>query len=246
MSTTRLLYPKLTPRSVTRIDRLPASASFATACRMSWGAMNCPFLMFTTLPVRAAATSRSVCRDRNAGICSTSATAATIAACAGSWMSVRIGRPVRTFTSSSAARPASSPGPRKERPDVRLALSNEALKITGTWHRAAISLMAIAMLSTCAGLSMTQGPAITASGDPPPIDSGPTRTGGVAAAGVEEGWSTDLPPGGGYAHRGQSAGLVPERRADEAGKQRMRPQRPRLEFGMELHRDEPGMVRHLC
>ena len=34
---------------------------------MSSGARNWPFLMLTTLPVRAAATIRSVWRDRNAG-----------------------------------------------------------------------------------------------------------------------------------------------------------------------------------
>jgi len=34
--------------------------------------MNCPFLRFTILPVLAAATTKSVCLTRKAGICKTS------------------------------------------------------------------------------------------------------------------------------------------------------------------------------
>ena len=62
------------------------------------------------------------------------------------------------------------PGPRNERTDVRLALSNDALKMTGTPHRAAMSRMARARPRACAGLSMTQGPAMRSRGRPPPID----------------------------------------------------------------------------
>jgi hypothetical protein len=65
-----------------------------------------------------------------------------------------------------------------------VALSNDALKTTGTPHRSAISLMASAMLSTWAGLSITHGPAMKASGAPPPIVSSPTRTGATDGAGV--------------------------------------------------------------
>ena len=50
---------------------------------MSQGARNCPFLTLTTLPVAAAASSRSVCRHRKAGICSTSTACATSAHCDG-------------------------------------------------------------------------------------------------------------------------------------------------------------------
>ena len=42
---------------------------------MSSGARNWPFLMFTGLPARATAWMKSVCRHRNAGVCSTSTTA---------------------------------------------------------------------------------------------------------------------------------------------------------------------------
>jgi len=45
-------------------------------------------------------------------------------------------------------------------------------------------LIASAMFRTWAGLSMTQGPAMKASGAPPPIVSGPTRTGATGGAGV--------------------------------------------------------------
>ncbi len=46
---------------------------------MSHGARNCPFLTLTGLPVSAAAASRSVCRQRKAGICRTSTHSATAA-----------------------------------------------------------------------------------------------------------------------------------------------------------------------
>ena len=46
----------------------PDSMSLATTLLMSHGAMNCPFFTLTGRPVAAAASSRSVCRARNAGI----------------------------------------------------------------------------------------------------------------------------------------------------------------------------------
>ena len=54
--------------------RLPVEAAFSITPFMSQGAMNWPFLTFTTLPVRAASSTRSVWRQRKAGIWSTSAT----------------------------------------------------------------------------------------------------------------------------------------------------------------------------
>ncbi len=50
MSTTRLWYPKLTPRSVTMTRVLPAVTTLSIAWRMSAGARNWPFLMLTTRP----------------------------------------------------------------------------------------------------------------------------------------------------------------------------------------------------
>src|SRR5256886_7898724 len=68
MSTTRLLYPKLVPRSVRRIASFPFDRILSTTFFMSRGATNCPFLTLTGLPVAAAASSRSVWRQRKAGI----------------------------------------------------------------------------------------------------------------------------------------------------------------------------------
>ncbi len=45
--------------------------------------MNWPFFTFTARPVSAAATNRSVCRAKKAGICSSEQTSPTLAACSG-------------------------------------------------------------------------------------------------------------------------------------------------------------------
>ena len=79
-STTRSVYPKVVPRSVSITFGLPASTTFCAAKRIASGARNCPFLMFTIRPVCAAAISRSVCRQRKAGICNTSTNSAAKAA----------------------------------------------------------------------------------------------------------------------------------------------------------------------
>jgi hypothetical protein len=55
---------------------VPAASSLPTTWAMSQGARNCPFFTLTARPVSAAATSRSVCRQRKAGICSTSTASA--------------------------------------------------------------------------------------------------------------------------------------------------------------------------
>ena len=60
---------------------------------MSQGARNCPFLTLTGRPVSAAATRRSVWRQRKAGICSASTASATGAHWPLSWTSVMTGRP---------------------------------------------------------------------------------------------------------------------------------------------------------
>jgi hypothetical protein len=56
--------------------RVPRVGIFWTTFVMSHGARNWPFLTFTVLPVSPAATSRSVWRDKKAGICSTSTASA--------------------------------------------------------------------------------------------------------------------------------------------------------------------------
>ena len=90
------------------------------------GLRNCGFLL-TMRWVLASATTRSVCRARKAGSCSTSTTSATGAACQGSCTSVMTGTPNAFLTASKIFRPSSSPGPRYEWIEERLALSNEAL-----------------------------------------------------------------------------------------------------------------------
>ncbi len=57
-------------------ERVPSERILSTTFFMSAAARNCPFLTLTGLPVCATATMRSVCRQRNAGICITSRTSA--------------------------------------------------------------------------------------------------------------------------------------------------------------------------
>src|SRR3954463_364430 len=91
-------------------------------------------------------------------------------------MSVRIGTPTASFTRPRTRTPSPRPGPRNEVSEVRFALSYEALKMYGTPHRAAISLIARARSIAWVSLSMTQGPAMRTSGRPPPMVIGPTVT----------------------------------------------------------------------
>ena len=60
---------------------------------MSQGARNWPFFTLIARPVRPAATSRSVWRQRKAGICSTSTASAAGAHWSGACTSVSVGRP---------------------------------------------------------------------------------------------------------------------------------------------------------
>ncbi len=64
-------------------------------CAMSQGARNWPFFTLIGLPVAPAASSRSVWRQRKAGICSTSTASAAGAHWSASCTSVSTGRPVR-------------------------------------------------------------------------------------------------------------------------------------------------------
>ena len=89
---------------------------------MNWG-----FLILITAPVAAMAATRSVCRARKAGSWITSQTSATGAAWDGSWTSVITGTPKVALISSKIRIPSSSPGPRKEWIEERLALSKDAL-----------------------------------------------------------------------------------------------------------------------
>lgn len=79
----------------------PAQRALSAELRITDGPQNCPFFMCITRPVRAAATMRSVCRHRKAGIWMMSATAAIASAWDASWMSVMIGSPSVSLTTCS-------------------------------------------------------------------------------------------------------------------------------------------------
>jgi len=98
---------------------------------MSHGDRNCPFFILMIRPVLPAAISRSVCRARNAGICSTSQTSAAACACDASCMSVRIGSLSSDLILPRIRKPSFSPGrgtpsPRTDSP-YRMSLIN-------VWH----------------------------------------------------------------------------------------------------------------
>src|SRR6185503_3589258 len=141
-------------------------------------------------------------------------------------MSVSTATPAVSRTRPSTRTPSASPGPRNDAPDVRFALSYDALKMKGTPARRVISRSARAVSMACASLSMTQGPAMSTR-LPAPMLTPPASTG-----------TTRLPH-----HRGRGGvgvrALVAAAGLDEPGKQRVRLQRLRLELRVELHRDVP-------
>ncbi len=91
---------------------IAGAGDFGTTLAMSHGARNWPFLTLTARPVLAAATNRSVCRQRNAGICKISTTSATRAHCSGSCTSVSTGTPSFSRSSAKIASALSRPMPR--------------------------------------------------------------------------------------------------------------------------------------
>src|SRR5438034_6048576 len=113
---------------------------------------------------------------------------------------------------------------------VRLALSNEALKTYGP----AISRIATAMRSTCSSLSITHGPAIKTSGASPPkrIPDPTSIPCGVLDISQER--------------SGQPSLAILVGGPDEGPEQRMRLERFRFEFGMELAAQIPGVVADLA
>ena len=99
------------PRSVRKIWELPVARAFSTTGAMSQGARNWPFLMFTGLPVLAAATTRSVWRHKKAGICKTSRTSAAGATSLTWCTSESTGSPTSAFTRARISRPVFQPRP---------------------------------------------------------------------------------------------------------------------------------------
>src|SRR5712692_4142768 len=156
------------------IFSLPVLAIFSTALVISHGERNCPFFRFTARPVFPAATSRSVCRARNAGICKTSHTFAAAATCPTSWTSAKTGSLNCCLIFARMRSPSLSPGPRNDFSEERLALSYEALKIYGTPWSPAMRWMLSAIFMACASFSITHGPAIRKRGWAPPMRTFPT------------------------------------------------------------------------
>mmetsp|Transcript_711 Transcript_711/g.1837 ORF Transcript_711/g.1837 Transcript_711/m.1837 type:complete len:210 (-) Transcript_711:153-782(-) len=135
-STTSRSYPNENPRSqrMTRVFGTDSAVSVAAilyaALITTAGDANWPFFTSTTRCVRAACASKSVCRHRNAGICSTSATSAARNTVSSSCTSVSTGSPVLALTASNARNPVSIPAPRYAPGAERFALSNDALNTT--------------------------------------------------------------------------------------------------------------------
>src|SRR6267154_6442870 len=145
-------------------------------------------------------------------------------------------------------RPSSRPGPRNDRPDVRFALSYDALKMNGIRRRAVISARRPASMAAWPSLSMTHGPAMSTSGRPPPMRMSPMVMGITERYYIgrkRAGWG-DRPSRSsrhGFSRAMNAAGaLVLRSGSDERGKERMRPGRLRLEFRMELNGDVPRMA----
>src|SRR5437773_5728497 len=142
-------------------------------------------------------------------------------------MSDTTGTPRFSLTACRMRRPSLSPGPRKEAMELRFALSKDDLKMYGTPTRRAASDRAAAIFKACSSLSITQGPAMKASGEPPPIARSPV----IATRRVRP-------------RPGSALGLtVPLAGTDEAPEERMREHRLRLELGVELAGQEIRMLR---
>src|SRR5262245_58283507 len=88
-------------------------------------------------------------------------------------MSVNTATRVRSLTDARIRSPSLSPGPRKDRPDVRLALSYDALNTNGRLRRPAVRASSVAIIVACSSLSITQGPPTKTSGRPSPTGMSP-------------------------------------------------------------------------
>ena len=147
----------------------PAASSFFATLAMSQGARNWPFFTLTTRPVAPAATIKSVCRQRKAGIWSTSTVSLAISASWGEWTSVVTGIPNSPPISPSRRQPSRTPVPRKDRSEVRLALSYDALKTKAAPSPSQMAFSFFAILRVNAADSITHGPRMNNSSRPPSL-----------------------------------------------------------------------------
>src|SRR6266496_5152505 len=206
---------------------------------MSSGARNWPFLMLTGLPAHATAWMKSVCRQRNAGVCSTSTTAAASAISSSVCTSVSTGTPIWRFTSASTRKPSAIPGPRYEAPELRFALSYDDLKMKGI-RRATQTSFSCPATSICScSDSTTHGPAMR--------KSGASRAASKPHSFIQRA-ASDRRDQLGDGVRGAVSlplKLVRERGTDEADEERMAAPRIRREFRVELAAEEPRVLRQL-
>ena len=166
-STTRLANSKLAPRSVSRTRSFPRRGPSRPRFHVP-GAMNCPLLMFTVFPVRAAALEKvGLAAGRPApGRYRRRAPRRPPPRASGRRSGPGM---LRAFpTSARIARPAAIPGPRAECTDDRFALSHaEALKTSGR-APAPRSRQPLRRRESVLAAPMTQGPEIRKAGAPPP------------------------------------------------------------------------------
>src|SRR3970040_1114059 len=225
---------------------LPVASALSVTCFISHGDRNCPFLMLTALPALATFWMKSVCRHRNAGVCSTSTTAVTSSSGVYSCTSVSTGTPSWRLTSLSTLSPSSRPGPRNAVPEVRLALSKLDLKMKGMPSEPVISFSCPATSSCNCIDSITHGPAIRKNGRSRPM-SNPQSFMGSSRSGRDNAGEPRL-RGDSRARlaqgrdRRQGFRLVVARGAEEADEQRMAIARRRQEFRVRLAGQEPRVL----
>src|SRR5450432_3236170 len=193
--------------------------------------------MFTGLPAAATARMKLVCRQRNAGVCSTSTTAATSAISFSSCTSVSTGTQIWRLTSARMRRPSVMPGPRYDVDELRLALSYDDLNMNGTPSPAHISFnLPATSICNCSD-STTHGPAIRNRGLSSPASNPHRFMVKVRLSGDE----LRARP-----HRITTDSAVPlERGVDVGDEQWMAAARIRRELGVELTAEKPRMVTQL-
>src|SRR6516225_4904185 len=213
-----------------------ASRALSTTFFMSDGARNWPFLMFTGLPAEATAWMKSVWRQRNAGVCSTSTIFATVGTSSSVCTSVSTGTPTDLRTFARISSPFSIPGPRYDLPELRLALSYDDLKMNGMPSCDVISFSWPATSIWSCSLSTTHGPAIRKNGLSRPA----SKPHSFIAFDSGRGAADDLQP---RLRHAQAVLLL--RRPDVRDEERVSGARRRGEFGVVLAAEEPRMVGEL-
>ena len=205
---------------------------------MSRGARNWPFLTLTTRPVarrrrEQVGLARQERRDlQHVGDLGDRPRPATARGCRSGSGRRRPRAPAR-----ACARLPPSPGPRNDVADVRFALSYDALKMYGTPARRAMSRSASASLDRVRFALDDARPGDQHQRSRRRRVTPPTATLWTGAH--------SFSPTTAAGRRMPRRELVLVARVDEAGEERMRLERLRLELRVELHRDVPRMRRQL-